>query len=168
MTDAPARCSTCGVELVGGVRVAEGVRAGPWLALCEELVVVARARDWGRMRELHSPDFREHSHQAGLRYDISGRNEQVESLVNMYDRDADYLYEILDARGSWCLARFHSWGSGDDVAASWEVGRLLVAKADASWRVEELQIYDEAETTGARARFEELAGNTRAVRGPKS
>jgi hypothetical protein len=157
--DAPSRCSTCGVELVGAVRAAPGIEAERWVTLYEGLHAAMRARDWQRVGDCCSPDFHQTSYETGLTYELHGPEEFAAFLASRYDRQTETLFEILFARKRWCLMRFHAFGPGDDEIGPWDVGRVAVAGMGGDGRLLRHDLYDEADIERARARLDEVAGN---------
>jgi hypothetical protein len=160
VTEGPAHCSTCGVELIGAVRAAPGVEADGWLALYENWRAAARARDWKAIGDLCSADFHWSSYQAGLGFELTGGDEYAASTASVYERESDFLCEVLATRGQWCLIRFHAFGPGDEDVGPWEIGRLGVNGMDVDGKWARVEVYDETEIERARARLDELATDT--------
>jgi hypothetical protein len=155
---APSRCSTCGVLLVGGVRIADGIDAGPWLAIFTELRAAVQARDWDRAERVFADGLQQTSHERGLRLEARSAAEYARSLASVYNRDGDGRFELIAARGGTSLMHFHAFGPGDDEIGPWDVARVIVSQLDEDRKVNRAEFFDETDIERARARFEEIAG----------
>jgi len=155
--DAPSRCSTCGVELVGGVRAAPGVDAGPFLEFHETWRDAVLAREWDQFAALFADNMEYASYMTGFSFRLSGRKEFVSLLAELFAREANVLDEILDVRGQWCVARLHIFGPGDDDIGPWDMGRVRLVRMDGGLCTG-LEVYDETDIRRAQARLNEVAG----------
>jgi hypothetical protein len=142
------------------VRAAPGVEADRWLALFENWRDAVCARDWKAVGDLCSADFHWSSFQAGLGFELTGRDEYAASTASVYDRESDFLFEILATLGQWCLIRFHAFGPGEEDFGPWEIGRLGVAGMDDDGRWKQVEVYDETEIERARTRLDELVDSS--------